>query len=393
MVRSSTTLQTSEETAAAVHKSDAVETAFDAGPSHTDPNIDACLKLGMQYFESFDDVPQRLQQRIHRSCFSPTSEEASWMHLERCLRCVPHDEDTGGFFVATLRKLPSAKEKEKASSSGTCAVSVEEEIVVEGGPDKSKMDWICPACSCQNFAARKVCFKCHIDKPDNCEHRPDLRSKGSIDFHPWDIETFHFVKGFYGFSKTLTSDSLYVRDDFNDMKSGKKGEGKSKSVYFIPAAVRRLIGGDNNRLKIVAAGVKVLERKKTGPTESECDYRLVHEGIPYIVNHIEKRKLYVTCQDFCNLLGGGLVSCHTLSNSMLVGLTAMTSGTFIAVYEYHSSDRLAPSPEMTNSAEVIEAPSFLVEEGHRFYAVCWRGKTRSVNVMLSGSGKEHFFKA
>ena len=22
------------------------------------------------------------------------------------MRCVPHDEDTGGFFVATLRKIP-----------------------------------------------------------------------------------------------------------------------------------------------------------------------------------------------------------------------------------------------------------------------------------------------
>lgn len=30
------------------------------------------------------------------------------MHLERCLRCVPQDEDTGGFFVATLRKKEKA---------------------------------------------------------------------------------------------------------------------------------------------------------------------------------------------------------------------------------------------------------------------------------------------
>ena len=33
--------------------------------------------------------------------------------VERCLRCVPHDEDTGGFFVATLRKI------EKPSSVST----------------------------------------------------------------------------------------------------------------------------------------------------------------------------------------------------------------------------------------------------------------------------------
>lgn len=31
------------------------------------------------------------------------------------MRCVPHDEDTGGFFVATLRKIP----KPEAVSSPT----------------------------------------------------------------------------------------------------------------------------------------------------------------------------------------------------------------------------------------------------------------------------------
>jgi hypothetical protein len=158
--------------------------------------------------------------------------------------------------------------------------------------------------------------------------------------------------------------------------------GGSKSVYFIPAPVRALLAGENNRLKVVAAGVKVLERKKTGPAECDCDYRLVQEGIPFIINSVDKRKLFVTCQDFCNLLGGGLVSCHTLSDGMLAGLTTMTSGTFIAIYEYRSTDRIS---EFEVGAE--EGTSLILEEGHRFYAICWRGKTRSVNVMLNGTGE------
>ena len=44
------------------------------------------------------------------------------MHLERCLRCVPHDEDTGGFFVATLRKIatkPTSSSSFSSSSSSS----------------------------------------------------------------------------------------------------------------------------------------------------------------------------------------------------------------------------------------------------------------------------------
>jgi membrane protein involved in colicin uptake len=37
--------------------------------------------------------------------------------IERCLRCVPHDEDTGGFFVATLRKVDKPPKADADSSS------------------------------------------------------------------------------------------------------------------------------------------------------------------------------------------------------------------------------------------------------------------------------------
>lgn len=38
----------------------------------------------------------------------PTAEEAADMHLERCLRLLPHDANTGGFFVALLHKEEAA---------------------------------------------------------------------------------------------------------------------------------------------------------------------------------------------------------------------------------------------------------------------------------------------
>lgn len=36
-----------------------------------------------------------------------------------CLRCVPHDEDTGGFFVATLRKKPRPADRTGSATSSS----------------------------------------------------------------------------------------------------------------------------------------------------------------------------------------------------------------------------------------------------------------------------------
>lgn len=47
---------------------------------------------------------RRNTSKMAESLFPPPPEEASSMHLERCLRLLPHTQDTGGFFVALLRK-------------------------------------------------------------------------------------------------------------------------------------------------------------------------------------------------------------------------------------------------------------------------------------------------
>jgi 16S rRNA C967 or C1407 C5-methylase (RsmB/RsmF family) len=58
----------------------------------------------MQWFKSFsEDIPADLRgYRLTRSMFPPEEDD---MRLERCLRFLPHDQNTGGFFVAVLEKV------------------------------------------------------------------------------------------------------------------------------------------------------------------------------------------------------------------------------------------------------------------------------------------------
>ena len=72
--------------------------------------------------------PAKLQKRIPKSAFPPTPEEAADFHLERCIRCLPQDNNTGGFFVALLRKTApmSATDRRAAAArenDGTAAVT------------------------------------------------------------------------------------------------------------------------------------------------------------------------------------------------------------------------------------------------------------------------------
>merc|ERR1712166_158523 len=60
---------------------------------------------GMFEFSSYDEVPDEMRKRIRSTCFPPTPEEISKFNLKYCMRILPQDMDTGGFFVALLKKV------------------------------------------------------------------------------------------------------------------------------------------------------------------------------------------------------------------------------------------------------------------------------------------------
>ena len=54
--------------------------------------------------ELSDDIRQGGHPRYQPSMFPPTAAEAERFHLSRCIRVLPHHQDTGGFFIALLHK-------------------------------------------------------------------------------------------------------------------------------------------------------------------------------------------------------------------------------------------------------------------------------------------------
>lgn len=54
------------------------------------------------------DLPEE-KRKGRSSVFPPTAEEAAAMRLELCMRLLPHDQNTGGFFIALLKKVRRAR--------------------------------------------------------------------------------------------------------------------------------------------------------------------------------------------------------------------------------------------------------------------------------------------
>lgn len=187
---------------------------------------------------------------------------------------MPQDEDTGGFFVVTLRKVPAAEIVRRgagsaaAATDATAAATEEEEVVITA-----------EECAAADAAAaagegEEGCAPKHGHNNNSNTSVGGRGSRGLVDFHQWDLETFEKMKAFYGFKDSLTADAFYIREDFVTSAASNASTTGAKSVYFIPSSARDLMRGDKDgRLKVVTAGVKTFEKKVL--RSGDVDYRLL----------------------------------------------------------------------------------------------------------------------
>eukprot|EP00760_Papus_ankaliazontas_P033155 PhM_4_TR6206/c0_g1_i1/m.78989/K15335/NSUN2; tRNA (cytosine34-C5)-methyltransferase len=63
------------------------------------------------WYDKFDDAPEELRQRLKwsRSMFPPEGVDLATLNMERCMRVLPHLQNTGGFFVAVLEKVDTGE--------------------------------------------------------------------------------------------------------------------------------------------------------------------------------------------------------------------------------------------------------------------------------------------
>lgn len=250
------------------------------------------------WFTSFDEVPLRRRKKIVQSLFPPSSEEltSGKFPLERCVRVVPHDQDTGAFFVSVFVKKADAKVHRKLQK----LQEQEEDAMEEGDPgdgEKAK-----PETNEGDEAANEE--GADVGPMDEASQTPDQKDGGGeggaggrptkgrrgtrlitddplVSLSLLNPDMFSNISSFYGIDASIGSTSLMTRG--SDAGTFKRVVAVSPKVRWL---LRHSLGSRDGEdsatppkrpLRVVNAGVRILER--TDRKDTTCPFRLIHEGL------------------------------------------------------------------------------------------------------------------
>uniref|UniRef100_A0A3Q2PRA7 tRNA (cytosine(34)-C(5))-methyltransferase n=1 Tax=Fundulus heteroclitus TaxID=8078 RepID=A0A3Q2PRA7_FUNHE len=266
-----------------------------------------------QWFSDWSEVPSSRHTQIRPTMFPPKDpEKLASMHLERCMRILPHHQNTGGFFVAVLvkkapmpwnKRYPKLRKSAAAQTGGAPAApspadappllpegSLEEEEMEEGGP-AGKVDGEAEAADAPlaQEAAGKQDAVC--GPPPSKKLRLFGYKEDPFVFLTEDDPVFTTIQSFYDLSPDFPKLNVLTRTH----------EGKKRHLYMVSKELRNVLLNNSERMKVINTGVKVWSRNSDGE-EFGCAFRLAQEGIYTLQPYIRSRIIKVSMEDIKVLL-------------------------------------------------------------------------------------------
>uniref|UniRef100_A0A4W5MCI3 tRNA (cytosine(34)-C(5))-methyltransferase n=1 Tax=Hucho hucho TaxID=62062 RepID=A0A4W5MCI3_9TELE len=231
-----------------------------------------------QWYKDWSEVPANRHTQIRPTMFPPTdTEKLANMKLERCMRILPHHQNTGGFFVAVLVKkapMPWNRRFPKAirPRNPTCVGKSRE---VGGGREE---------CVCSDSVL------CSRPPPNKKMKRHGFKEDPFV-FLTEDDPVFPPIESFYDLSPDFPKINVLTRTH----------EGKKRHLYMVSKELRNVMLNNSERMKVINTGVKVWSRNSDGE-EFGCAFRLAQEGIYTLFPYIRSRMITVSVEDIKILL-------------------------------------------------------------------------------------------
>lgn len=258
------------------------------------------------------------------------------------MRCLPHDMNTGGFFIALFRKTApiGVRARKKENMAG-----VKEAQDVMNTEDESE------TCAKGDLLAASpeegtdlISLKGNTLLRGRGATRGD---SGNSDFIPVSSSLFPELSKFYGFTDDFPSDQIMARVC-----------GEAKVLHFITKCVKeKLIDRGIQRTTVINSGLKVFERNNK---ECEARYRISQEGVHMIVPFMKKRKVVVNFGDFLTCLKSGAIHLDQFSEKTRAEIKSLSVGSFAAVLEGYERDA-----------------------GKKMVLVMWRCRADAVNCLVA----------
>ncbi|KAL5705172.1 multisite-specific tRNA:(cytosine-C(5))-methyltransferase [Ranunculus cassubicifolius] len=307
------------------------------------------------------------------SVLEPEDEEGevSSFPLERCMRIVPHDQNTGSFFIAVFHKLSSLPAVEKNNNKNGHTVDIDDKVEEIPQGKIVKLDSVL---SEPNVASIEEEDK----EGDEFELGENGEKKKSKIQSKWrgvdpvvifqDEATINGIREFYGISESFPFKNHLVTRN-SDVE-------RVKRIYYISKSVGDVLKLNihvGQRLKITSVGLKIFERQtsKEG-TSAGCLYRISSEGLPLLLPHITKQILCASLVDFRHLLQYKSIKfADFVDGKFGEAASNLLLGCCVIV--------LAEGDQTVDGSVRASASSIAIG--------CWKGKT-NISVMVSGADCE-----
>uniref|UniRef100_A0ACD5Y0S6 Uncharacterized protein n=1 Tax=Avena sativa TaxID=4498 RepID=A0ACD5Y0S6_AVESA len=322
--------------------------------------------------------------------------EHSSLPLHRCMRIVPHDQNSGGFFIAVFQKLSPLNESQvveaikgdhsiskdgaskHSNGQGSDKVPSEEISVHQQGVDDSHvpdeqqnrdMDNEIPKDRSSEEA------KVIVDEVQNDQGSRRDKRKSQNQSRWRGVDPVIFFKD----EATIRSIASYygIKDSFKlegHLVTRNPDTSHVKRIYYVSKSVQEVLELNikvGKRLKITSLGLKIFERQST-KEDSPCTFRLSSEGLPLLLPYITKQILYASAIDFQHLLQYRIVKFPDFVDAKFSEeASALLRGCCVVILREGHQD-----------IESIAAdPSAIA-------VVCWKGKTNLAVMLTPLDGKE-----
>ncbi|XP_077922669.1 RNA cytosine C(5)-methyltransferase NSUN2 isoform X2 [Halichoerus grypus] len=328
-----------------------------------------------QWFTEWEDVPHSRHTQIRPTMFPPKDpEKLQAMHLERCLRILPHHQNTGGFFVAVLVKKSSmpwnkrppkgepVEPREPVRSSpaypteGAAAdpAELESKPIISGMDDTDIMER--PE-NVENSGSKKdgVC-----GPPPSKKMKLFGFKEDPFVFIPEDDPLFPPIQKFYALDPSFPKMNLLTRTT----------EGKKRQLYMVSKELRNVLVNNSERMKVINTGIKVWCRNNSGE-EFDCAFRLAQEGIYTLYPFINSRIITVSIEDVKILLTQENPFFRKLSSETYSQAKDLAKGSIVLKYE--------PDP---TKPDTLQCPIVLCG---------WRGKA-SIRTFVPKNERLHYLR-
>lgn len=247
---------------------------FSPGLTHWDLAVKECN----EFYSSFDQVPEEYHTVVRPQMFPPSKEDAALFGLEKSMRILPHYQNTGGFFVAALKKTKLMPWERKQKEEALVVVDSEQEKVDGATDGDAKVEEKHVPWGPQRKKRRIYGYK---EDPYVFFQESEPVWQGISDFYAIECNE----------KSAFKPTNLLTRSH----------EGKKKNLYFCSETVKHLVQANEENCKIINTGVKAFVRCDN--RNMNCEFRLANEGLPSSSSVIgQKRRVNVTKDDLIVLL-------------------------------------------------------------------------------------------